>query len=130
MTTATEIEQEALFETDTEDINLNFVNQKQNLGVPKNPLHWKAHKLQLLLARLEKQMNNNPAQFNSANYLNTLDKFTEICEQINGRKSIDARGNDAPEVGEAGHGGTTQAMGEGVTASMGNGISADNPFAG
>ena len=65
---STENEQPTLFDLSGKQFNINWVDEKQPLFVANNPLHWKGHKLQILIARLERQAQNNAAQFNSNTY--------------------------------------------------------------
>lgn len=124
-----EAPQSKLFNTETKSINPYWIDPDQPLLVPVNPLHYQAHKLQLMLTRMELQSSTNAAQFNSANYNAMLTKFTEICQAINDGKTA----NDLSEprvMGENGDPGSAPAMGEGNAPSVGPGVSADNPTAG
>lgn len=121
-------DQPKLFNTDTKEIYPSWIDPNQPLKVPVNPLHYEAHKLQVLLARLDRQAETNPAQFNSTNYINTLDRFTKLCEAINTGKNLDeVLGSD--DLASNGNGSAADAVGEGNTSSMGVTISADNPTA-
>ena len=120
-----EAPQKSLFNIETKAIDPYWIDPLQPLLVPVNPLHYEAHKLQLLLARLEIQSRNNPAQFNSQTYIATLNRFTEICKEIN--KSA---ANDAGNLAENGIAGAAQALGNGNAAGLGARISTDNPLAG
>lgn len=126
---ALESNQGLLFNVDTKEINPYWIDPAQPLQVPLNPLHYHAHKLQLLLARMDKQSEKNPAQFNSANYLSALKQFTKICEGINkGKTNIDevlGSGN----MGESGNEGTAPTVGPGIAPSVDSGVSPDNPLA-
>lgn len=126
---ALESNQSLLFNVDTKEINPYWIDPAQPLQVPVNPLHFYAHKLQLLLARMDKQSEKNPAQFNSANYLSALKNFTEVCEGINkGKTNIDEVLGSG-DLGESGDERTTPAMGSGTASGVDSGISPDNPLA-
>lgn len=120
--------QQALFDTSGKQYNVNFVDQNQPLFIPNNPLHWKAHKLQVLLSRLEKQSATNPAQFNSRTYIDTLSAYEDAIEKI--KLKEDQNGMDSGEVATGGESPTAQEVGTRITLGMGNGVSADNPLAG
>ena len=119
--TVAEQEQAALFDLSGKEFNLMFVDAHQPLQVFNNPLHWKAHKLQVLIARLDKQAERNPAQFNSANYITAMNELEKCMEKINavydqGGLAEDGDAETAPEVGE------------GTTPSVDSRVSADNPL--
>ena len=120
--------QTALLDTSGKQFNAMWVDEKQALFVPNNPLHFKAHKLQVLLARLDKQAERNGAQFNSTAYIAALNEYTRCCEAINrGENAIlDEESVDSERTGRS----KAPQMGEGTPASVDLGISADNPFAG
>lgn len=121
----------ALFDIDTREFNPYWVDPAQPLLIPKNPLHFHAHKLQILLERMDKQLEKNPAQFNSATYMNALKKFTEIVEGINnGKTSIDEILDNGGVAPTALDDGTTPEMGPGIASSVDSGVSSDNPLAG
>lgn len=86
---ASDDEQAKLFDTETKAINPYWIDPNQPLLVPKNPLHFKAHRLQILLAQLDRQVQKNPAQFNSTTYLSVLNDFTKCVQMINEGKSAD-----------------------------------------
>jgi hypothetical protein len=130
MSLVAEEPQSTLFDINTRKINPYWIDPAAPLLVPQNPLHFHAHKLQLLLARMEVQAEKNGAQFNSANYFNALEKFTSLCEAINkGAKSIDEVPN-ARSVANTGDAGAAPGMGETTPPSLDTGISPDNPAAG
>lgn len=121
-------EQATLLDLSAKEINPYWIDPKQPLKVPADPLHWKAHELQILLEILKKQASKNPAQFNSRNYIDTLNAYTEVITQINKGKTaddvldeggLDQDGNDpaAPTVGER------------TTVSVDFGIPTQNPLA-
>lgn len=119
-----------LFDTNTREINPYWIDTAQPLKIPVNPLHYHAHKLQLLLARMDRQAENNPAQFNSGNYLKILTEFTSTTEAINkGASSIDEI-HESGSVDPDRHDAAAEEMGDTTSAGMDIGISADNPFAG
>lgn len=126
----TEAIQAGLFNLNTKELTPYWIDPNQPLIIPRNPLHWQAHKLQLLMARLDTQAEKNPAQFNSKNYIDALNAYTRCVTLINKGKTsdevLDAGGMD-PESTEQGD---TPEMGAGTSDSVGAGISADNPFAG
>jgi len=118
--------QTPLFDTTGKEYNINWVDEEQKLFIPNNPLHWKAHKLQLLIQRLDNQSKNYPTQFNSKNYIEILNEYERLCFAIQDHENgLDKRRMDqnrestaAPEVGAA------------TSDSLDSGISPDNPFAG
>lgn len=117
--------QTALLDVTGKEFNAMWIDEKQSLFIPNNPLHFKTHKLQILLARLDKQAEKNPAQFNSTTYLAVLNEYTKCAKDINEGKDAD---DDTPEVVGLGDNETAPAMGERVAAGVDNGISADNPL--
>jgi hypothetical protein len=131
--TPTEVDerQAGLLDVSGEKYNVNWVDEKQPLFVPNRPLHFKAHKLQVLLGMLDKQAQNRPTAFNSTNYLNVLNEYTKCVEIIRGGKP-DERSNDQPvdasAMGGVGYSGTTPAMGGPATPGMGSTEQADNPL--
>lgn len=81
--------QTPLLDLTGKDFNIMWVDEKQPLFIPNNPQHFKAHKYQVLLSRLDKQAQNNPAQFNSTLYKVTLDEYIKLVEEI-GEQALDA----------------------------------------
>lgn len=77
-------EQATLLDVSTKQYDPYWVDPQQPLQVPNNPLHYAAHKYQLILARLDSQAVKNPAQFNSGNYIAIMEKLEKIWQQING----------------------------------------------
>lgn len=121
-------EQPTLLDLDGEKLNAMWVDEKQPLFLPNNPMHWKAHKLQVLLARLDKQAEKNAAQFNSTTYLKILDEYTRCVKAITeGRENevLDTQGVDSD-----GHEAGSAEVGSTVALSVVDGVSADNPLAG
>lgn len=98
--------QTPLLDLTGKELNAMWVDEKQALFIPNNPLHFKAHKYQVLLSRLDKQAQNNPAQFNSTLYKATLDEYIKLVEQI-GEQAL-----DAAIVATGGQQGTTPADGD------------------
>lgn len=139
MSQAVADQQTALLDLDGRELNQLWVDDNAPLFVANNPLHWKAHKLQVALARMDKMAEKNPAQFNSTAYFAALDKLAELMEQINaGQMKVatnDAE-NDAAilESGEMAEGSAersgSQTLRPGESNGVDIGISADNPFAG
>jgi hypothetical protein len=86
--------QTTLLDLKTITISPYWVDPKQDLIVPVNPLHYKAHKLQLLLQRLDFQAEKNGAQFNSSTYLAVLNEYTKCIELINKGETSDVMGQD------------------------------------
>lgn len=122
-------EQATLLNLDTKEITPDWVDPKQPLLVPVNPLHYTAHKYQIILARLDLQAKNNPAQFNSGNYILIMEKLEKLLEQINkGVTTVEAP--DKSGVAKNGDEGAAPEVGEGATISVAPGISADNPLSG
>lgn len=85
-------EQATLLDVSTKQYDPYWVDPQQPLAVPNNPLHYAAHKYQLILARLDQQAVKNPAQFNSGNYIAIMEKLEKLWEQINGKtpENLDA----------------------------------------
>lgn len=126
-----EVGQIALLDTSVKQFNPYWVDVKQKGVIPNNPLHYKAHKLQVLLARLDKQAASNPAQFNSRNYIDALNEWTRVVDLIKKGATTDEppKTNDPGAMG--GVSGIAPApMGAGTSAGVGNGISPQNPFSG
>ena len=122
-------EPQQLFNTDSKEIDPYWIDPSEPLRVPVEPLHVKAHKLQLLLDRLDKQASKAPAQFNSSNYLAILNEYTKCCTMINEGKT----GHDLLVDGsldENGKSGRQAPMGDPVAPGLGSGVSPDNPLAG
>lgn len=71
-----------MFDLSGKEFNAYWVDEKAPLFIPNNPLHWKAHKLQILISRLDKQSERNPAQFNSKNYIDALNEFEKLIAEI------------------------------------------------
>lgn len=138
MTQAVAEQQTALLDINGREFNQLWVDDNAPLFVANNPLHWKAHKIQVALARLDKIAEKNPAQFNSTAYFAALDKLAELMEQINSGQTKVATNdaeNDAAilESGEMDQGsaesGGSEAVRPGESDGLDSGISADNPFA-
>lgn len=121
-----EEKQNTLFDLSGEKFNINWVDEKQPLFIANNPLHWKAHKLQVLITRLDKQAQNNPAQFNSKNYIMAVNELKIVMEEIKGVKTDEVL--ESPGLGADRDAGAAQTVGEGNTVGMGFGVSADNPI--
>lgn len=128
MVTAEE-EQTTLLDLGHKSLNAYWVDPQQPLIIPNNPLHWRAHELQLLLEILKKQAAKNPAQFNSKNYIDTLNAYTDAINDIKKGKSVDEV-LDEGRVAEVGDDSATPPVGARVSSSMGTRVSADNPLAG
>lgn len=122
-----EQQQGQLLNLNTKEFNPYWVNEKQPLLVPDNPLHYKAHKLQVLLELLSKQAAKNPAQFNSRNYIDALNEYTRCINSIKEGKTDD--GLDEGSVDQDSPRSKTPAVGEGVAAGVDSGVSTDNPLA-
>lgn len=119
-----------LFNVDTKLLNPDWIDPNTPLKIPVNPLHYKAHKLQLLLERLDKQATKNAAQFNSKNYMDILDEYTRLTDLINAGAKVDDKVlQQSGGVVEAGDSGAEGELGKTDAASLDSGISADNPFA-
>ena len=127
------VDQGVLLNLNTKNISPYWIDPTQDLVMPVNPLHFEAHKLQLLLKRLDMLLDNNrTAQFSMTNYLLVLEKFTSICKQINKEGSgggADGDNNKSGTMDEDGIIDAAQAVGEGNASSLGATISSDNPFA-
>lgn len=126
-------EQSTLLDLDSKEFNIMFVEESQPLKVFNNPLHWKAHRLQVALARMDKIAEKNPAQFNATSYFATIDKLGDLMEKINelektGKVKAEHAVLDERNVEEIGDDGATPEMGEGTSPRVDPGISADNPF--
>lgn len=81
--TETTPEQASLLDLSGRELNALWVDESAPLYIANNPLHWKAHKLQVAIERMEKQQKSNPAQFNSTSYFAAIDKLGDLMEQIN-----------------------------------------------
>lgn len=127
MNPPTEEVQESLFDLSGKEYNAYWVDEKAPLFIPNNPLHWKAHKLQILISRLEIQASKNPAQFNSKNYIDALSEFEKLITQITRKASNE--GVDERTLAEGWTEGAASEVGEGNSAGLGTGVSADNPIA-
>lgn len=91
--------QTTLLDTSSKEFDPYWVDQNQPLKIPNNPLHFKAHSLQVLLDLLRTQAKKNPAQFNSKNYIEALNEFTKCIQAIkDGKNEI----LDTSGVGEIG----------------------------
>lgn len=120
-----EATQNTLFDLSGKEYNAMWVDEKAPLFIPNNPTHWKAHKLQTLIARLEKQAERNPAQFNSKNYIDVINEFERLMLEIKeGQHEINIEGMAAARDAAA-----AAAVGEGNAIGVDIGISADNPTA-
>lgn len=124
-------EQSTLLDLDGRELNAMWVDENAPLFIPNNPLHWKAHKLQVAIARMEKQQEKNPAQFNSTTYLAMLNQYTEVMDEINDKAKV-AHAEQVLESGTVDQGISEQiGSGEvrpGKPDGVDPGISADNPF--
>ena len=118
--------QTALLDLTGREFNQLWVDDNAPLFVANNPLHWKAHKLQVALARLDKIAEKNPAQFNSTVYMATLDKLGDLMTEINGGNNEPVL--DAGNVAGFRDGSAAPEMGAGVAPSMDSGVSTDNPL--
>jgi hypothetical protein len=74
--------QSTLFDLSGKEFNAYWVDEKAPLFIANNALHWKAHKLQTLITRLEVQQQKNPAQFNSKTYIDALNEFERLIGEI------------------------------------------------
>lgn len=120
-------EQPTLLNLDTKEITPDWVDPNQPLLVPVNPLHYTAHKYQIILAQLDRQAKNNPAQFNSGNYILIMEKLEKLYEQINnGETSLAV--HDKGNLAKDGDEGAAPAMGKGNAVGVRLGVSADNPL--
>lgn len=133
MSEAVAEKQNALFDLTGREFNQMWVDESAPLFVANNPLHWKAHKMQIALARLDKISEKNPAQFNSTAYFAALDKLAEIMEQINNAESAKVAIDELLESGKVDQGSAERSGSEEVrerkSDGLDSGISADNPFA-
>lgn len=123
---AIEEQQNTLFDLSGKEYNAYWVDEKAPLFIPNNPLHWKAHKLQILVNRLEVQAQKNPAQFNSKNYIDALNELEKLMREITERAESETNTRDLADLGDAGE---ASAMGEGDAPRLDARISADNPTA-
>lgn len=124
-----EPEQTALLDLTGKEFNPMWADETTPVFIANNPLHWKAHRLQIMLDRLEKQMQSNPAQFNATVYVRTLDNLTTIMEEINGRAAKPVLEPTTVADGVSESSGSAEVR-ERITDGVDSGISADNPFAG
>lgn len=123
-------EQTALLDLSAKEYNAYWVDPQQPLIVPNNPLHWKAHELQILLGILKTQAGKNPAQFNSRNYIDTLAEYTKCVTLINKGATDETVLDEGSMDVERTLRSKAPAMGEGATLGMGAGVSTNNPLAG
>lgn len=119
--------QKQLFNINGRELNPNWIDPMQPLFIPDQPLHYRAHKLQIMLHALEKQAVNNPAQFNSKNYRETLADYTACVKAI--KDGLDEIPNESG-VADEGNEGATAEMGDGTSVGVDSGVSTDNPFSG
>jgi len=117
-----------LFDLDHKSLNAYWVNPEQPLIIPNNPLHWRAHELQLLLDILKKQASKNPAQFNSKNYIEALNEYTKAVQQIKEGKTAHEVFEPTTVAGDTTSG--EDLLGDQTPSSLGVGVPANNPFAG
>lgn len=122
--------QTTLLNLESKAISPYWVDPFQPLQVPKNPLHAYAHKMQLLMERLENQSQTNPAQFNSTNYFRAVEKYTSLCEAINEGVTSVNEVLDTPGMAQDRDSGAAPTMGQGEASSLDFGVSPDNPLAG
>lgn len=113
-----EAEQIPLLDLTGREFNAMWVDDNAPLFVANNPLHWKAHKLQIALARMDKISEKNPAQFNATSYFAALDKLADIMEQINNGDYRNGQVLDAHGVVGDGNGSSTTTDGETEPISM------------
>lgn len=123
-------EQGTLLDLDTRELNAYWVDPQQPLQVPTNPLHYAAHKYQLILQRLDIQAAKNPAQFNSGNYIAIMEKLEKLWQDINQRDGIISETHDGGAVDPDGDEETTAGVGERTPLGVVAGVSPDNPFSG
>ena len=110
-------EQAQLLNTETKEITPDWIDPSEPLKVPVNPLHYAAHKYQLILERLDKQAIRNPAQFNSGNYIQIMEKLEKLWEAINKGQSVNEV-LDAGNVASGGNAGGSPPNGSGKSISM------------
>lgn len=91
--------QQSMFDLSGREFNAMWVDEKQPLFVANNPKHWKAHKIQVAINRLEKHLERNPAQFNASVYKSLVDDSADLMEQINA-EILDKRG--VAQIGNTG----------------------------
>lgn len=120
-------EQPAMLNLNTRELDPYWIDPAQPLEVPVNPLHYAAHKYQLILARLDMQAARNPAQFNSGNYIQIVEKLEKLWEEINKKDGVNADTGSSDMV-DTGDGAATTALGDGDAARLHPGVSADNPL--
>lgn len=120
--------QGTLLELSGEKLSPYWIDLNQELFIPDNPLHYEAHRLQLLLARMEKVFEFKPTHFSSPGYVQILEKYTQLCKEI--KKGVTDGADDEGKVGDTWDEESEAEMGQGERSSVGSGISADNPFTG
>lgn len=118
-------QQASLLNLSGREVYADFYDAKTPVFLPDNPLHFKAHKLQILVDRLESQAVKNAAQFNSKNYLEAVDALMECYKQIREQLNDDM---DARDMASGGNQEGARTVGNGVAPGVGAGISADNPL--
>lgn len=94
-------EQPTLFNTDTKDLNANWIDEGAILRVPVDPLQYHAYQLQETIQLLKGQAKTNPAQFNSKNLVDLLNEFKKTCEEINKQLAGGNRSEVLDETGVA-----------------------------
>lgn len=119
--------QKSLFNLNGRELNPNWIDPNQPLFIPDQPLHYRAHKLQIMVHALEKQAVNNPAQFNSKNFREMLAEYTACVKAI--KDGLDEIPNERTVVDD-GDEGTASEMGDGTPSGVDSRVSADNPFSG
>jgi hypothetical protein len=125
---ATAQEQTTLLDLGGKQVFRDFYDDKTPVFVPNNPLHFKAHKLEILVKNMETQSIRNPAQFNSKNYLDAVDSLMACYEKI--KEMYDEQILESGGVAAGGNQSGARAVGQGNAPGVGVGISANNPLAG
>lgn len=124
-----QVGQTTLLNVECKEITPNWVDPKQPLKVPINPLHYYAHKLQVLLERLDVQAKTNPAQFSPKNYIETLNAYTRCIEGINEGKSVDEVLDEEGVAASLSEKRGTSVLGNTATDGLDSRIPTDDPFA-
>jgi hypothetical protein len=119
-------EQTTLLDLGGKQIFRDFYDDKTPVFIPNNPLHFKAHKLEILIKNMEAQSVKNAAQFNSKNYLDAVDALMKCYEDI--KEKYDEYILEQGVVAANGDASTAPTVGNRNAPSVGAGISADNPL--
>jgi hypothetical protein len=120
-------EQISLLDLNGRQVYAEFYDSKSPVYIPDNPLHFKTHKLEIMVKNLEMQSIKTASAFNSKNYLDIVNELMACYEKI---REVSDEVLDAQRLAASRDEGATRAVGERVAAGVGAGISTNNPLAG